>query len=94
MIVLQIEHPVQSFEEWKKVFETDPIDRKKSGVRRYRIFRPINHSTHVIVDLEFENLELAENALAALQKVWGQVEGKVIMGPKTRLLQIEEAKDL
>ncbi len=94
MIVLQIEHPVQSFEEWKKVFESDPIDRKKSGVCRYRILRPINQSTHVIVDLEFENLELAENAVAALRKVWGQVEGKVIMGPKARLLQIEEAKEL
>jgi len=40
------------------------------------------------------NLELAENAVAALRKVWGQVEGKVIMGPKARLLQIEEAKEL
>ncbi len=41
------------FEEWKKVFESDPIDRKKPGVCRYRILRPINQSTHVIVDLEF-----------------------------------------
>ncbi len=78
----------------EKGFRKGSYRQEKIWSCRYRILRPINQSTHVIVDLEFENLELAENALSALRKVWGQVEGKVIMGPKARLLQIEEAKEL
>lgn len=94
MIVLQIEHPVQSFDEWKKVFDSDPINRKKSGVQRYRIFHPVDNPNHVIVDLEFDSLQSAEQVLASLRKAWGQVEGKLITGPKTRLLQIKEAKEV
>ena len=94
MLVLQIEHPVQSFDEWKKVFDSDPIERKKSGVMRYRIFRLADNPAYVIVDLEFQEIEKLNGTLAALQKVWGAVEGKVIMGPKSRILQVVEEREL
>jgi hypothetical protein len=41
MIVLQIEHSVPNYEAWKIAFESDPVNRKESGVRGYGIFRPI-----------------------------------------------------
>lgn len=91
MIVLQIEHAVPNFEGWKKAFESDPINRKKAGVRRYRILRPIDNSNYVIVDLEFDNLQQTEEALAALRDLWGKVEGKVMTNPQTRILDIAEA---
>ena len=94
MIVLQIEHPVPSFEGWKKAFESDPIGRKKAGVRRYRIFRPVDNPNYVIIDLEFDNLQEAQEALVALQKLWQKVEGKVMMDPKARMLELTEATEL
>lgn len=94
MIVLQIEHLVPNFDGWKKVFESDPINRKKAGVRRYRIFRPVDNPNYVIIDLEFDNLQEAQEALAALQKLWQKVEGIVMNDPKTRILEIIEATDL
>ena len=92
MVVLQIEHKVQNFDGWKKAFENDPIDRKKSGVQSYRIYRPSDYPNYVIIDLEFENLTAAQNTLAALRKLWTQVEGTVMFNPQTRILDLIESK--
>jgi hypothetical protein len=89
-IHLQIEHKVPNFDGWKKAFESDPINRKKSGVRCYKIFRPIDDLNYVIIDLEFDNLREAENTLAALHNLWLKVEGKVMMNPQTRILDLVE----
>jgi hypothetical protein len=94
MVVLQIEHKIPDFERWKMAFYDDPINRKKSGVRRYRIFRPVGDPNYVIIDLEFAGMEEANSALAALQQLWGKVEGKIIMSPQTRMLNLVEAIDV
>ena len=44
MTTLRIEHKVPNFDGWKKAFDSDPIDRKKSGVNRYSIYRPADES--------------------------------------------------
>ena len=93
MIILQIEHKVPNYDGWKKAFDSDPIDRKRSGTRYYRIYQPTDDPNYVIVDLGFDNLADAETALAALRKLWNQVEGKVMTGPKTRILNIVESKE-
>jgi len=93
MTVLQIEHKVQSFDGWKKAFESDPIGRKKSGVKRYRIYRPTEDPNYVIVDLEFDNLNNAQSTLAALKQLWSKVEGTIMMNPQTRILDIVETHE-
>ena len=94
MVILQIEHKVPNFDGWRKAFESDPINRKKSGVLHYRIFRPIDDPNHVIIDLEFDNLKDAENTLSALRNLWKYVEGKVMMNPQTRILHLVESIDV
>ena len=93
MPILRIEHKVPNYEGWKKAFESDPIDRKKTGVRRYRVYRPADDPNYVIIDLEFDSLQETEAALAALRKLWTNVEGKVMVNPQTRILDIVEAKE-
>lgn len=93
MTVLRVEHKVQNFEEWKKIFDSDPINRKQSGVRRYRILRPADDPGYVIIDLEFDETAKAETALAALRKLWGQVEGKVLFSPQARILNVAEGME-
>ncbi len=92
MYILQIEHSVFDFESWKKAFDSDPIGRQKTGVRRYRISRPVDDSKYVMIDLEFDTLGQAEASLAALRALWGQVQGKVMMDPKTRIAESVEIK--
>jgi hypothetical protein len=39
MVILRIEHRVSNYGGWKQAFDSDPVDRKGSGVRRYQILR-------------------------------------------------------
>mgnify|MGYP002397686097 CR=1 FL=1 len=94
MTVLHIEHPVPNFEGWKKAFESDPIDRKSSGVKRYKLYRSTSNPNYVAIDLEFDNVENAENTLNKLQVLWGQVEGKVMSGPKAQIFDVIESTDI
>jgi hypothetical protein len=91
MPILQIEHRVPNFDGWKRAFDSDPIDRKKSGVKRYRIYRPTDDPNYVIIDLEFDNLNDAQASLEALRNLWGKVEGTVMVNPQTRILDIVES---
>jgi hypothetical protein len=93
MTILQIEHKVQSFERWKKAFESDPIDREKSGVKRYRVYRKNDDANYVIIDLEFNNLNDAQKALVSLNSLWNKVEGTVMAGAKTRILNLIDFKE-
>ena len=60
MYILRIEHPVLDYNAWKAAFDSDPIGRERSGVRRYRILRATDDPSHVMVDLEFDSLSEAE----------------------------------
>jgi hypothetical protein len=93
MFTLRIEHPVPSFEGWKKAFDSDPVGREKSGVRRYRVQRPINDANFVMVDLEFDTASQAEALLAAMRAVWARVQGKIVMDPQARILESVETKE-
>jgi hypothetical protein len=93
MYTLRIEHPVPSFEGWKKAFDSDPVGREKSGVRRYRVQRPINDANFVMVDLEFDTASQAEALLAAMRVVWARVQGKIVMDPQARILESVETKE-
>lgn len=90
MIILQIEHTVMNFDGWKKAFESDPINRKASGVRSYKIYRRVDDASYVILDLEFETLKEAEDTLVKLRNLWNKVTGQIIMKVQTRMLDLVE----
>ena len=94
MTILQIEHNISDFNVWKKAFDSDPINRKKSGVVRYSIMRPVDNPKYIMIDLEFNNLKNAEDSLVELQKLWGKVQGKLIMNPKTQILHKIESVEV
>jgi hypothetical protein len=94
MFILQIEHEVFNFEGWKKAFESDPIDRKKAGVRRYNIFQRTDNANFVVIDLEFDNLNDAESTLASLKILWQNIAGKIMINPQIRILKLVESKDI
>ncbi len=93
MYILRIEHPVPNFDGWKKAFDNDPVGREKSGVRRYRVLRPIDDANYVMIDLEFDTASQAEALLAAMRAVWGRVEGKIMMNPQARIVEAVETKE-
>jgi hypothetical protein len=45
-----------------------------------------------MIDLEFDTLDQAEALLAAMRRVWGQVEGTIIMNPQAQIVEGMETK--
>ena len=45
------------FEKWKQIFDSDPADRRGSGVRRYQILRAKGDPNFVIIDPEFDTAD-------------------------------------
>lgn len=93
MYILRIEHPVPDFDGWKKAFDSDPVGREKSGVRRYRVLRAIDDPNYVMIDLEFDTASQAEALLAAMRVVWGRVEGTIMLNPQARIVEAVETKE-
>jgi hypothetical protein len=94
MYILLIEHPVNDYETWKQAFDSDPLNRKRSGMGKYTISRRIDDQNIVIVELEFENIADAETCLTNLQSLWNRVGDFVINSPRTTLSKVEERKEL
>lgn len=90
MFILYIEHPVPSYDGWKKAFESDPLKRKESGVKSYRIMKPLDKNDNVIIELEFDYIADAENMLEKLKGLWNQVEGKIMSNPVSRIMQVKD----
>lgn len=94
MTILHIEHPVPNYDGWKKAFDSDPMNRKQSGVVRYRVYRAVQEPNHVAIDLEFAELAAAEKMLKGLQMMWQKVEGSIMNGPEARIFDVIETIDL
>lgn len=93
MIILHIEHSVANFENWKASFDTYEDFRKKSGVRRYSVSRPIDNPNYAIIDLEFDSLEAAEGLLAGVKQVWERVNGTLINDPQWQFSEVAHMKE-
>lgn len=91
MYMLRIEHPIFDYDAWKKAFDSDPVGREKSGVRSYQILQPVDDSKYIMIDLEFDTVSQAEALLAAMQVVWGKVEGTIMMNAKSRIVRSMES---
>ena len=93
MLSVQIEHPVRDYSSWKAAFDRDPARREASGVRRYRVCRPVDDLQYVIVELDFDAREQAERFVATMRGIWQQVEGSLVTGPRVRIVEYVEAHE-
>lgn len=94
MTIVQLEHSVGSFDTWKAAFDSDPVGREASGVRRYRIVRPTDDPNYVVIDLEFDDLRRAVAFRAAIEQMWRsspQAAAALAGGvPKARIVESVE----
>ena len=83
MYVLNYWHTVPDYAAWKKMFDSDPLGREASGVRRYSIERPLDDENTVIGELEFDSMGEAETFAGRLQEVWSGPAGQASPTPGT-----------
>jgi hypothetical protein len=93
MHTVQIEHPVPDFDGWKAAFDRDPARREASGVRRYRISRPVDDTNVVCIDLDFDTSSAADAFVVGMKAVWKRVEGTVMTNPRVRVVECVERQE-
>ena len=94
MPTLRIEHSVPDYDGWKRAFDSDPADRKGSGVRRYHVMRSVDNPNYVMIDLEFATRAEAEGLLETMHRVWAGPGREVMLNPQARIVDTVELVDL
>ena len=93
MTTLRIQHAVPTFDAWKRAFDSDPVDRKGAGVRRYRILRSVGDPNFVMIDLDFDTVGEAEALLQKLRRLWSGPGQAVMRNPEAWVVETVEATD-
>ncbi len=92
MPIVRIQHAVPNFESWKQAFESDPMDRKGSGVRSYEICRSVDDPNFVMIDLHLDSLTDAQALLERLRHLWVGPGGAVMSKPEAWILETVESQ--
>lgn len=92
---MQLEHGIKDFAMWKAAFDRDPIDRQGLGVRRHRVFRPIDDANYIMVELEFDTIDQAEACRTALGELWSSSTAAPALmdSPRTRIFEAVEDRE-
>jgi hypothetical protein len=94
MFILHMEHAVPEFNGWKKAFDSDPLQRKQSGVTSYQISKCTDDPNYVIIELTFERLNEAQTMHQNLKQLWGRVDGRIMNNPQSRIMEVFESRQL
>lgn len=94
MTILRVQHAVPNFDGWRRAFDSDPIDRKGSGVLRYSVHRSVTDPNFVMIDLEFGTVAEAEMVLEKLRRLWAGPGGAVMRNPEAWIVETIESKSL
>jgi len=92
MYVLNYWHTTPDYAEWKKVFDSDPLGREASGVRRYVIEHPVGDESTLIGHLEFESLGEAETFAGRLDGIWKGSASHLVSNVGHNITEVLEQK--
>jgi hypothetical protein len=90
MVTLHIEHPITDFDVWKAAFDAFAAQRDSAGVQGHRILRPAGEASYVVVELDFQTRQQAEQFLRFLQtSVWASAATAPALAgtPQTTILE-------
>ncbi|HUQ41933.1 MAG TPA: hypothetical protein VM052_05475 [Candidatus Limnocylindrales bacterium] len=91
---VRIQHSVPSYEGWKRAFDSDPVDRRAGGVRRYTVRRSASDPNFVTIDLEFDDRAAADAFLVRLRALWDGPGRAVTFDPQGSVLETMESVEL
>jgi hypothetical protein len=90
MATLRIEHSISDFPTWKGAFDRFAPIRKRAGVRRFRIFQPMDDPAYVLLDLDFDEVTEARAFLAILERdIWGSSDASPALAGRPQACIIE-----
>jgi hypothetical protein len=93
MATLHIEHSIHDLNTWLVAFRNFAEARQKGGVRAYRIYQPVADDKYILIDLDFDTVDQAEQFKRFLEvNVWSSPAASpgLAGNPQARVLvQIE-----
>jgi hypothetical protein len=96
MAMLCVELEVRDYDLWREAFGRDAGGRQEAGMRRYRIFRPVDDEHRVLLEADFDNAQRAQGFLEIMRtKVWPDPEKAPakIGAPRTQIVEMVESKE-
>ncbi len=94
MYIVNFWQTVPDYAAWKNMFDSDPLGRESSGVRRYSIERPAGDEHMVVGHLEFGTLGEAETFASRLEEVWKGPASQVVGNAGQNISEKLEEKQL
>jgi hypothetical protein len=89
-----VTHAVRDYDAWKQTFDSDPLGREASGVRRHRIMRANDDPNDVTIELDFDTTQEAEGLRERLLELWTTAGPRLGLGsPRARVVEVVEIKD-
>ncbi len=82
MPVLFVRHPVEDYDDWRKVYDAFFESRKEAGVTGEAVYRSVEDPNDVTLALEFDSLEEAR-AFPDNEKLKGAYQKAHSIGPPT-----------
>jgi hypothetical protein len=91
---LVVTHAVRDFDEWKQMFDSDPLGREASGVRQHRILRGTSDPNDVTIELDFDSAGEADSLRERLEEMWTTAGPRLgLESPSARIVDVVERKD-
>ncbi|MHB1568564.1 MAG: hypothetical protein ACYC0H_05110 [Solirubrobacteraceae bacterium] len=90
MFTLSIEHAISDFPTWKQAFDRFAEARENAGVVGHRIRRLVDDVHYLVIELEFDTQENADNFRQFLHNVvWANRDASpaLVGTPATRILE-------
>ena len=90
MFTLSIEHAISDFPSWRQAFDRFADARQNAGVASHRIRRPVDDPHYLVIELDFEAHESADNFRQFLHNVvWANRDASpaLVGAPATRILE-------
>ncbi len=91
---LRMRYELDDYDAWRRIFDRDPLDRKGSGVRRYRISRDVDNGSAVLVDLDFDTVDEAVAFHGRLRELLADPSIPVMARAETMVIETTETVDL
>lgn len=91
MFTLSIEHAISDFATWKQAFDRFADARQNAGVVSHRIRRPVGDPHYLVIELDFDAQENADNFRKFLDNVvWANRDASpaLIGAPASRILEL------
>lgn len=93
---MKLELEVRDYDAWRQAFAQDQAGRAAHGMRRYRIYRPVDDDKRIMLDSDWDDAASAQRFLDVMRtQVWPDPEKAPakVGQPRTVITELVETQE-